>query len=72
MNIDQTILTELKRLQKRTGKSLGQLISELVAEAVALRENPVSRAEFKWVSRGMGEPMVPIEDKERLYRTLDA
>jgi len=35
IDIDASVLRELKRLQKRAHKSLGQLISELVATALA-------------------------------------
>ncbi|MCA9795780.1 MAG: hypothetical protein KC910_28425 [Candidatus Eremiobacteraeota bacterium] len=71
VNIDQPILDELKRLQKTTGKPLGQLMSQLLAQALAQQEQPESPA-FEWQAQAMGQPHVPLEDKERLYRVLDS
>ena len=35
IDIDDPILKDLKRLQKREGKSLGRLVSDLLAQALA-------------------------------------
>jgi len=72
VDIEASVLRELKRLQKREGKSLGQLISELVAAALA-HEEEVSEEDqpFQWTSRPMGA-RVDLEDKEAVRAALDA
>lgn len=72
VDIEASVLRELKRLQKREGKSLGQLISELVAAALAREEEASDgRRPFQWTSRPMGA-RVDIEDKEAVRAALDA
>lgn len=72
VDIDQPILNDLKRLQKREGKSLGRLMSDLLAEALGRRR---ARAEppqpFTW-NTTRGRPLVDLADKDRLYEILDA
>jgi hypothetical protein len=72
VDIDQPILRDLKRLQKREGKSLGRLVSDLLAEALA-RHGEASRgrpASFRWVSRPMGA-RIDLSDKDALHAALD-
>ena len=72
VDIEASVLRELKRLQKREGKSLGQLISELVAAALAHEaEVPEEGRPFQWTSRPMGA-RVDLEDKEAVRAALDA
>ena len=72
INIDATILSEVKRLSHSSGKPLGQLISELVAQALAVRTTADPPAEFDWMSQPMGSPLVKLEDKQSLYELLDS
>ncbi len=71
VDIDAPILKDLKRLQKREGKSLGRLISDLLAEALArkraARSQPVP---FRWASRSM-RARVDLSDKDALYAALE-
>ena len=72
VDIEASVLRELKRLQKREGKSLGQLISELVAAALAGEaEVPEEVRPFQWTSRPM-RARVDLEDKEAVRAALDA
>jgi hypothetical protein len=71
IDIDAPILRDLKRLQKREGKSLGRLVSELLA--LALREREAARPAppaFQWVSRRM-VARIDVADKEAIYAVLD-
>jgi hypothetical protein len=71
VNIDDPILKELRRLQKKGKKSLGRLMSDLLAQA--LRDNRGQRKMFEppaWVARPMG-PRIDLTDKEALYALLD-
>ena len=72
VDIEAAVLRELKRLQKREGKTLGQLISELVAGALANEgEVPQESPPLHWQSRAM-QARVDLEDKEALRAALDA
>lgn len=65
------MLRELKRLQKRQGKSLGQLVSELVASALASNGVEDPSEPFSWISRPMGA-RVDLEDKEAVRAALES
>ena len=66
IDIDPTVLAELKRRQRREGKSLGQLVSELLADRLD-RDAPPAPAPFTWVARPMSA-MVDLDDPEAVRR----
>ena len=66
IDIDPTVLTELKRRQRREGKSLGRLVSELLAERLE-RHEPPAPAPFAWVTRPMSA-RIDLEDPEAVRR----
>lgn len=70
IDIDAAVLRELKRRQRREGKSLGQLVSELLAAALRGegREEPTP---FTWVAKEMGA-RVDLEDAEAVRRALES
>ena len=71
IDIDAPILRDLKRRQKREGKSLGRLVSDLLA--LALHHSKVGQAgpfSFRWISRSM-RAQVDLADKEAVYEALD-
>ena len=73
LDIDQPVLDERKRLQKRQSvrKSLGRLVSELLTEALERRGSEVAEgASFDWIAKPMGA-RVDLEDKEAVYAELD-
>ena len=69
IDIDPTVLRELKRRQRLEGKTLGVLASELLAAALR-RDEPETPAPFRWISRSMGAH-VDLEDAEAVRRALD-
>lgn len=72
LDIEASVLRDLKRLQKREGKSLGQLVSELVAVALARDEDLRAESQpLQWSSRPM-RARVDLEDKEAVKAVLDA
>jgi hypothetical protein len=72
VDIDAPVLSDLKRLQEREGKSLGRLVSELLAEAIGRRRTPAEKqASLPWHTTP-GKALVDFADKEALYETLDA
>jgi hypothetical protein len=73
VDLDDSVLRELKRLQKREGKAMGRLASDLIAQALSLRKASAAAAApvpFTWISRPMGA-RVDLADKDALHTLLD-
>ena len=71
LDIDDPILKELKRLQRREGKSLGRLVSDLLAQALAdVRNGQKSAPQFRWIAKPMGA-RIDLGDKHALLDALD-
>jgi hypothetical protein len=49
-NIENSVLKEVKNLQKQDGRSIGRIVSEKLAEARAQRKNKAKASRFKWCS----------------------
>ncbi len=72
IDLDQSVVKELKRRSKGSGKSMGQLASELLAKSLRERDgHPPAAAGFKWLAKDLGNPLVDLEDKEALRALLD-
>ena len=54
IDIDATVLRELKRLGRKEGKTLGQLVSELLTRALARDQEVKPEPAFTWASQDMG------------------
>jgi len=72
IDIDASVLDELRARQRREGKTLGRLASELLATALHETEPDGEEEPFRWKSHRMGKPRVDLEDKEALWALLDA
>ncbi len=70
IDIDAAVLRELRRRQRREGKSLGQLVSELLAAALR-GEGREEAVPFTWVAKDMGA-RVDLEDAEAVRRALES
>ncbi len=71
IDIDDPILKEIKRLQRREGKSLGRLVSDLLAQSLAdARSAPKSEPQFRWIVKPMGA-RVDLGDKDALLDAMD-
>jgi hypothetical protein len=71
IDIDDPILKDLKRLQRREGKSLGRLISDLLAQALATeRRRAPPRPPFRWTARPM-RARVDLADKHAVLDAMD-
>ena len=68
IDIDAGVLRELKRRQRKEGRSLGQLVSELLAQS--LRQDRKPAAGLRWRAKPMGA-RVDLEDKEAVRRALE-
>lgn len=70
LDLDTTVLRELKDRGRREGKSLGVVASELLARALAVPAVADDEA-FDWVAEPM-QVRVDLADKDALYRVLDS
>ncbi len=69
LNLDPSVLKELRERSARERRSIGELASQLLARE--LREEALPTPPFSWVSRDLGTPAVDLEDKEALRAVLD-
>ena len=71
LDIDDPILADLKRLQKREGKSLGRLVSDLLAQSLANPQAAARKAPaLKWITQPMGA-RIELSDREALLDAMD-
>jgi hypothetical protein len=71
IDIYDPILKEIKRLQRREGKSLERRVSDLLAQALAeTRKAPEGAPQFRWIARPMGA-RVGLGDKHALLDAMD-
>jgi hypothetical protein len=71
LDLDASVLSELRRRGQKEGKSMGQIASELLAKGLAEgadRDVPA----LEWTSADLGEPLVDLEDKDAVWEALDA
>ena len=69
LDLDPSVLRELRQRGAREGKSMGRVASELLAAALA-DDGPTQPA-FDWHAADLGVPRVDLEDKEALRSVLD-
>jgi hypothetical protein len=70
IDLDPTVLRELRRRSTREGKSMGQVASELLARVVA-EPTDLAAPEFTWTVADLGLPRIDLEDHEAVRRALD-
>lgn len=71
IDIDDPVLRDLKRLQRREGVTLGRLVSDLLAAALAdTRNRAAEPPPFAWTSRKMGA-RVDLADRDALLDAMD-
>ena len=71
LDLDGSVLAELRRRGQAEGKSMGQVASELLARGLAEGVDPPAHA-LQWRSDDLGEPLVDLEDREAVQEALDA
>ena len=70
LDLDATVLEELRRRAAAEGKSMGQVASEQLA--VCLREETAYEPPpLNWARKDMGPFKIDLEDKEAIWRLLD-
>ncbi len=70
LNLDASVLRELKRRAREEHKSLGDVASEILGPALADRSSTRTARRFRWRTAPMGPPRIDLEDKEALRRAL--
>ena len=72
IDIDDPILKEIRRLQRREGKSMGRLVSDMLARSLAesrsAEEQPMPA--FHWIARSM-RARVDLADKHAVLDAMD-
>lgn len=70
LDLDATVLEQLRRRASVEGKSMGQVASERLAGCLHDDERPEPRP-LNWPRKAMGPFKIDLEDKEALSRLLD-
>jgi hypothetical protein len=70
IDLDPTVLRELRRRSSWEGKSLSQVASELLARALA-EPGDQPTPDFTWNAADLGRPLIDLEDSEAVRRALD-
>lgn len=72
IDLDPSVLRELKMRSAREKKSMGALASELLAQLLAKNDDDTpGSSTFCWKSYDMGAPRVDLEDKDAVGAILD-
>ncbi|MGH2904611.1 MAG: antitoxin [Solirubrobacteraceae bacterium] len=70
LDLDTSVLEQLRRRAASERKSMGQVASERLA--VGLRQGaPAQAARLRWPTKRMGKPRVDLQDKDALWRALE-
>jgi len=69
LDLDPTVLAQLRARGRAEHKSLGRLASELLARALD-DPAPVAPRPLRWISKPLGA-RVDIDDKDAVYAVLD-
>lgn len=71
LDIDASILHELRRRGERERKSLGRVASELLARALDEPDDPARAPRFRWITADLGVPLIDLEDKDAVQDAVD-
>jgi hypothetical protein len=70
LDLDSSVLEQLRRRAIDERKSMGQVASERLALGLGT-DAPDRLVRFRWPSRHMGKPRFDLRDKEALWKALD-
>lgn len=70
LNLDPSVMRELRLRSEREHKSIGELASQLLARGLHQDDEP-EPSSFSWVSGDLGRPAVDLEDKDALNALMD-
>jgi hypothetical protein len=71
LNLKPEVLSELKRRARKQGRTLGDVASEELECAFRKEASGRTWPPPGWVTKHMGEPLIPLEDKDALWEFFD-
>jgi hypothetical protein len=71
LDLDPTVVRQLRRRGRQEHKSMGQVASELLAQSLARQASRPADERVMWTSWNLGVPKVDLEDKEAVRRALE-
>jgi hypothetical protein len=71
IDLDPSVLRQLRERSRSEGKSMGQVASEALARAL-VEDLTAPQQSFEWISRDLGKPAVDLEDKEAVRAIIDS
>jgi hypothetical protein len=71
LDIDASLLRQVKRLARHRRKSIGTVVSELLAVALGEMKQTSSNDAFEWASKPM-KARVDLNDKDAVFAVLDS
>jgi hypothetical protein len=72
VDIETSVMKDLKKIRQQEGRSLGRIISDLLAQALADRKSTKAPAKPpRWISKRMGA-RVDLADHEALYAVMES
>jgi len=69
LDLDSSVLAELRRRSVREQVSTGELASRLLASS--LQDKVGEARPIRWKSADLGRPRIDLEDKDALHAALD-
>ena len=73
IDLDASVVRQLKQRSRRTGKSMGQIASELLARSLHDADKRATAApRLSWIIRDLGLPRIDLEDKEAVRAALES
>lgn len=70
IDIDKTVLSQVKRLARAQGKTIAAVVSELLAIALFNQSQGVRPGKLSWTAKPM-RARVDLEDKEAVHEALE-
>ena len=71
VDIDENILKELRKIQKKEGRSLGRLVSDLLTQALGERKSTADQTPAPhWISKDMG-PRIDLANQDAVNAALE-
>ena len=71
LDIEKSVLRELKERAREEHKSLGAVVSEIVGAVLAERRHGIRQRSFEWRTARMGPARIDLEDKEAVRQALE-
>ncbi len=71
LDLDSTVLEDLRHRSAAEGKSMGALASELLAGPLRGHAGSREQPPFRWRTQRLGRPRVDLEDRDAVWAVLD-